>query len=153
MGHNIIGFDLGVLKHFLAFVPDPSIIVDTLVLSRLLDYARPGGHSLEAWGERFGVPKSKFSEFEEWSEELDVRCISDTDINLRLYTRFVPHLSSERWARSIRLEHDLAFLCVKMSHYGFYFDLPSCQSLKDNLYNTIVIPLETTFSSLFPPLP
>ena len=153
VGHNIIGFDLGVLSHFLGFIPSPSIVVDTLVLSRLLDYARPGGHSLEAWGERFGVPKSKFNQFEEWSEELNARCISDTDINLRLYDRFAPHLSSERWARSIRLEHDLAFLCVKMSHYGFYFDLPSCQSLKDNLYNTIVIPLETTFSSLFPPLP
>lgn len=122
-------------------------------MSRLLDYSRPGGHSLEAWGERLGYPKSSFSDFEEYSQELEDRCISDVHINHLVYSRFAGHLSSEKWSRSVRLEHDLAFLCVKMSHTGFYFDLPSCRSLKEYLYNTIVTPLENTFSTLFPPLP
>ncbi len=152
VGHNIIAFDLDVLESFLGFVPsDPSIVVDTLVLSRLLDYNRPGGHSLEAWGERFGIKKSEWNNFDEWSQELEDRCIGDTDINGRLYNYFSRHLESERWSRSIRLEHDLAFLCVGLNKTGFYFDLASCKELKENLYN-IVRELEENFSILFPPL-
>lgn len=152
MGHNIIAFDLDVLESFLGFVPaDPSIIVDTLVLSRLLDYNRPGGHSLEAWGERFQVKKSEWNNFDEWSQELEDRCIGDTDINCRLCNYFSRHLESERWSRSIRLEHDLAFLCVGLNKTGFYFDLASCKELKENLYN-IVEESESNFGVHFPPL-
>ena len=60
VGRNIIGYDAPVLQ---ALVPQLTIdrkrVIDTLVISQLLNYNVPGGHSLEAWGERFGFHKIK----------------------------------------------------------------------------------------------
>ena len=50
-GHNLIGYDLPVLKRLWGLSVAPERVVDTLVLSRLFDPSRQGGHSLRAWGE------------------------------------------------------------------------------------------------------
>ena len=54
--HNGIGFDLPVLKRLWGY-EHTGEIVDTLVLSRLCNPSREGGHSLKAWGEALGFPK------------------------------------------------------------------------------------------------
>lgn len=56
VGHNVIGYDIPLLQKSvpgLVFAVDR--VVDTLVLSRLLNFHIEGGHSLEAWGPR--LPK------------------------------------------------------------------------------------------------
>ena len=75
IGHNIIGFDIPVLRKLFNFNPSGKI-TDTLVLSRVLYPDRPKpegvkgrGHSLEAWGRRLGFPKGKPPGFEGYSEE------------------------------------------------------------------------------------
>lgn len=77
IGHNIISYDLPVLKHLYGFEFPQEKVLDTLVLSRLLyanlkdlDMARMrqgklpgrlfGSHSLEAWGYRTGVMKDEY---------------------------------------------------------------------------------------------
>jgi hypothetical protein len=72
-GHNIIGYDLPVLKKVLGWTPPKHVkIIDTMILSRLIHtnmYEEDikqrtiplklyGRHSLEAWGERLGVKKA-----------------------------------------------------------------------------------------------
>ena len=48
IGHNIIGFDLPVIKKLKGIdLTKHQGIVDTLVISRLLNPVRDGGHSLE----------------------------------------------------------------------------------------------------------
>ena len=54
VGHNLIGYDLPVLKRLWGVSVAPERIVDTLVLSRLYDPSRAGGHSLKVWGELRG---------------------------------------------------------------------------------------------------
>ena len=54
VGHNIIGFDLPVLKKLHNFTFDGKV-VDTLVLSRLFNPVREGVNSLEAWGISLGI--------------------------------------------------------------------------------------------------
>jgi hypothetical protein len=47
VGHNLIGFDLPVLADVWGWTPDASTeIVDTLIMSRLGNPNRDGGHSL-----------------------------------------------------------------------------------------------------------
>lgn len=106
IGHNIINYDIPLIKEqFPDFNPEGEI-VDTLVLSRLFyphiidrDYERRpvgmpqrlyGRHSLEAWGYRLRCFKGDFAKQEgnDWSrytpEMLDY-CIQDTQVTLKLY--------------------------------------------------------------------
>ena len=105
IGHNIIGYDIPLLKEqFEDFSPQGEVI-DTLVLSRLFyphiidrDYERrPAGmpqrlygrHSLEAWGYRLRCFKGDFGKHDgNWAvytpEMLDY-CIQDTQVTYKLY--------------------------------------------------------------------
>ena len=80
IGHNIVEYDLPMLRKFCSFRPTPeTAIIDTLVMSRVLWPDRPlpqnaidgekytgvfAPHSLEAWGWRFNRKKPKH---EDWS--------------------------------------------------------------------------------------
>ena len=105
IGHNIIGYDIPLIKEqFPDFKPEGQMI-DTLVLSRLFyphiqdrDFERRpigmpqrlyGRHSLEAWGYRLKCFKGDFGKHEgNWSvytpEMLDY-CIQDTEVTLKLW--------------------------------------------------------------------
>ena len=48
--HNGIAFDVPVINRLLGKRIDPSKVLDTLVVSRFIDYNLQGGHSLKAWG-------------------------------------------------------------------------------------------------------
>ena len=56
IGHNIIGFDIPVLNKLynIDLLKDKEII-DTLVMSRLFNPVREGGHGLESWGYRLKI--------------------------------------------------------------------------------------------------
>jgi len=62
--HNGLGFDVSVLRNCWSYQFDRTDIVDTLVLSRLADPSRSGGHSLRNWGNILGFPKG---DHEDWS--------------------------------------------------------------------------------------
>ena len=104
IGHNIIGYDIPLIKEQYDFEFEGELI-DTLVLSRLFyphihdrDYERRptgmpqklyGRHSLEAWGYRLKCFKGDFAKHEgAWDvytpEMLDY-CIQDTSVTLKLY--------------------------------------------------------------------
>lgn len=133
VGHNFLGFDRGVIKHFLDVDIRPEDITDTLVLSRMLNYNQKGGHSLEEWGSYFKLPKSTHSDFSEWSQALEDRCIKDTEINLRLYKHFQKYITSPRYIDAVALEHLTTALCISIGNNGFTFDLPKAISLRDTL--------------------
>lgn len=133
VGHNFLGFDRGVIKHFLDVDIPSEDITDTLVLSRMLNYNQKGGHSLEEWGSYFKLPKSTHSDFSEWSLPLEERCIKDTEINLRLYKHFQKYINSPRYIDAVALEHLTTALCISIGNNGFTFDLPKAISLRDTL--------------------
>lgn len=86
IGHNIIRYDLPVLKKLLgAVVPKETKIIDTLGLSWYL-YESRKYHGLEEWGEDLGVEKPKI---EDWSnlsiKEYIYRCNEDVEINQLLF--------------------------------------------------------------------
>lgn len=152
VGHNIIGFDLGVLNHFLNLdlrVGSSIEIIDTLVLSRMLNYNQKGGHSLEEWGSYFKKPKSAHSDFSQWSQALEERCIQDTEINLSLYKHFEKYLNSPRYKAPIELEHLTTALCYTIGHTnGILFNKPKAITLRDNLrvsVNNLLISLRKGF--------
>lgn len=94
VAHNQIWYDLKVLNKIFGWTPKAKII-DTLLLSRLLNPDRPrplgmtgkaGPHSLEAWAYRFGGEQKVQNE--DWSvftNNMLLRCESDVRINYRVY--------------------------------------------------------------------
>ena len=61
IAHNGIGFDSPVVEKLWGYKIPLSKTTDTLVLSRLFEPQRKGGHSLKVWGERLGDFKDVFS--------------------------------------------------------------------------------------------
>ena len=105
IGHNIIQYDIPLIKEQHPDFDPQGDLVDTLVLSRLYypniierDYEiRPQGmpqrlygrHSLEAWGYRLKCFKGDFGKHEgswaDYTPEMLDYCIQDTQVTLRLY--------------------------------------------------------------------
>jgi DNA polymerase-1 len=123
IGHNIISYDLPILSRFIPeFTYDRNCVVDTLVVCRLLHYNIAGGNSLEAWGDRLGFPKTNFKAFHAYSDEMLDYCVQDVLVTEKLYAFFSEYITSSQWSRSLRLEHDTAWLCNSLHDSGFAFD-------------------------------
>ena len=115
VGHNIIGYDLPVLRKLYPFFETEAEVVDTLLLSRLyhpnmmeLDKRHNwkhmplklyGRHSLESYGYRLGEYKGEFgktTDWKEWSEEMQDYCIQDVVVTRKLCDHFHPYLNGLR---------------------------------------------------------
>ena len=115
VGHNIIGYDIPVIRKLYPFFKPNGVIIDTLLLSRLyhprlmsLDKERNwphmplqlyGRHSLEAYGYRLGEYKGehgKTTDWKEWSQELEDYSIQDVAVTKKLCDHFHPYLSGLR---------------------------------------------------------
>ena len=119
IAHNGIDFDFPVLEKLWNI--EIKNKVDTLVLSRLFNPDRSGGHSLGAWGNRLGFRKIDFNKFDEYSEEMREYCEQDVYITVQLYKHLLQE-SIDFSQQSIELEHAIADIISRQSRYGFYLD-------------------------------
>ena len=115
VGHNIIGFDIPVIKKLYPWFNPRGTIVDTLLLSRLyhpnlfdidkrhnwkhMPLQLYGRHSLEAYGYRLNEYKGNFAkttDWKEWSQEMQDYCIQDVVVTTKLCKHFLPYLDGSR---------------------------------------------------------
>lgn len=128
--HNGLGFDVPVINRLLGQVIDPQKVIDTLVVSRLVDYTLDGaGHSLKAWGKRLGDFKIGFTDFSKLSDEMIEYCIQDVVVTVKIYRHFKKVIQDPDWQESLRCEHDIQMLCEDMTANGFYFDEDQAEEL------------------------
>lgn len=156
-GHNFIQYDLYQVLDRL--IPEHGVtrdrVLDTLVLSRLLNYSRMGGHSIANLAKWVGKEKmgGGIEDWEDLTDEMVERCHSDVSINLDIIKKkFSKYLSEEKWQRAIRLEHDTAFACAEMTKHGFAFDKPKADSLFERL-DAMLTPIDESIAAAFPPIP
>lgn len=150
IGHNILSFDIPHIVRLLDVQINPQSVIDTLIVSRLLNTNIEGGHSLEAWGQRLGHHKLPFKDFSQLTEEMIEYCKQDVETNYQLYLRFKPFLFSKIWKKSLRLEHDIAHVCYDMHVNGFSFDTTKAELLYKDIYLK-VSELEAELQRAFPP--
>lgn len=93
VGHNIIRWDIPTLERLLG-IKIQSRLIDTLGLSWYLFPSRAHNqHGLEDWGEEFGVPKPKISDWKNLPlNEYVHRCSEDVKINDQLFTKCIGYL-------------------------------------------------------------
>ena len=90
IGHNIIAYDLVVLKRIYNFeLSESTSVIDTLLMSQVLNFRRFGfGHSLAKWGEFFNCPKVIHEDWSQYSKAMLNRCKVDVvDINVKVYKK------------------------------------------------------------------
>ena len=114
-GHNIIGFDIPVIRKFYPWFTRTEGIVDTLLLSRLyhpnmmevdkkhkwkhMPLQLYGRHSLESYGYRLGEYKGCFAkdtDWKQWSQDMQDYCEQDVIVTNKLWKHFQPYLNGSR---------------------------------------------------------
>lgn len=166
VGHNIVNFDLPALKladlldYRIGYPGEPSTIngrimevCDTLIWSKLLNADRFGGkHSLEVWGESLGVPKTKFYDFSQFSQEMLDYCIQDTNTNRSLYFKLQEEIADWGWDRSYSMEIKLADLTMRQAQFGFAFNVQLAEKNLAEL-NRMMQEIALKVDPLLPPKP
>ena len=150
IGHNIIGFDLPVLKKLWNLKTNSNPLRDTLIMSRLLNPVLEKGHSLDSWGVRLGLKKGDFSDFDGGlSDSMVEYCIQDVEITHALFT----HLSSSLldWGQSVNLEHEVAIVVKKQEVNGFKLDVPKCMTMLSDWQQSL-IDIEEELQQVFQPI-
>lgn len=150
IGHNIISFDLPVLKKLWNLNTDSNPLKDTLIMSRLLNPVLEKGHSLDSWGVRLGLKKGDFSDFDGGlSEDMVEYCIQDVEITHALFTHLTDSLLD--WGQSVDLEHEVALVVKKQEVNGFKLDVPKCMSMLANWQQTLM-DIEEELQQVFQPI-
>jgi len=151
IGHNIIGFDAPVIKNVLGVdLFKIGKVTDTIILSRLFNPVREGGHSLKAFGLKFGYKKFDFNDFTKFSQEMLKYCIRDVKLLIQVYTllnRQGVNFSKE----SIELEHDVAKIITQQVSNGFLLDQEKAHLLLARLQQRID-EVQTRVRETFTPL-
>ena len=146
VGHNIIQYDIPAIQQVYPSFKPKGKVIDTLILCRMLypnildldfEKKRPdmpiqmyGRHSLEAYGYRLGYSKqhTDLTDFSKLTPELAERCISDVELNVKLWHRLQPKAESIPCA--VDLEMRFASLIALQERSGFAFDVQGALELE-----------------------
>ena len=149
IGHNIIGFDVPVVKKFLgADIFKNCKLTDTLVLSRLFNPILEGGHSLKNWGTKLGQNKIEFEQFDFLSDDMLKYCRNDVALTEKLY-KFLSRKMTD-FGESIELEHKVAEIIQKQHDNGFLIDVVNAYGLQAK-FQEDMNELTTEVRKSFPP--
>ena len=123
IGHNIIGYDLPVIKKLMGVDLTKSVkVFDTLIVSRLINPNQEGGHSLEMWGYRLKFHKSEQPDFLNYSKEMLKYCIKDVQLNKRVYEELRKNMVGFK-KDSVELEFKVAEILKDQENAGFKFNM------------------------------
>lgn len=165
-GHNIISYDIPVIKKLYGVDLSDKQLCDTLVLSKIAYYnllvidsnskrvppRLKGSHSLKAWGYRLGNNKGTYGEQEDawdkYSEAMLDYCEQDVALNVNLYEKL---LSKKVPQAALDIEQDFAKIIQRQSEYGWLFDVEKAQKLHVELLNEKE-ELEAELAKVFTPL-
>lgn len=137
IGHNIITYDMPVVKKILGVEVPYINCIDTLALSWNLQEDRII-HGLDAYGKDFGIEKPKVDDWESLTvEDYSHRCQEDVKINSFLWENkqrpLLEELYEGDWIIINKLINYLGFKmdCVReqeLSENGLYLDVPRIES-------------------------
>jgi len=155
IGHNFLGYDLIHLQRLTncpAFHDNDVVVLhslDTLILSKLIDYPRQG-HSIESYGLEFGMEKGKYSDWSKYSLDMEEYCKRDVDICSKIYTKYLSYIDNEEHRLCISIEHRFQCIVNALSSNGFSFNKDKATKLLSKVEEELAI-LDVSILEAFPP--
>ena len=129
IGHNLVGYDCRVFEKLLNYSFPSEKVRDTLVMSRLCDPMREGGHSLEAWSKRFGLHKPEIKDFSVYTPEMLERCKADVEINHKLYRYLLQKEITSESKSALLVEQDVRRIMDEQVEEGVFINRQKVQTL------------------------
>lgn len=149
--HNGLGFDVKWVNRLTDVLVDPKRVIDTAVVSRLVNYKKFITHSLQEIGEFLGVYKGDFKgPWEVYTEEMGVYCEQDVEVLEAVFEYLSKYIFSPEWKKALRVEHDMAWICTQMSDDGFLFNVEEAKKLLSEISGELSS-LEAELRKAFPP--
>jgi DNA polymerase I len=150
VGHNLIGYDMPVLERLWGITVAPERVLDTLVLSRLYEPSKSGGHSLRNWGECLGFPKGDHTDWSQLSQEMIDYCIRDVEVTEAVHQNLMQNMTCFS-SNCIELEHKVQASVQQQEINGWTLDQPLardlCATFKERMNE-----IEEELQQKFPPI-
>lgn len=160
IGHHILGYDFPVLNKLVHFEFAVASVVDTLIVSKLANYSRPLGHSLESYGTELGLEKGQFTKFFDKElyngdsllfREMEEYCVRDVEITHRVYSHLGRTINDPAQSSAIRLEQSFQHDIVNKLHEdGFGFNTDRAGNLLDKITKELEV-IDGEMATAFPP--
>lgn len=137
IGHNIIEYDMQVLRRLYDADFSNCRVFDTLVASRLVypdEKNHPfGGNSVENYGNLFNEAKvgTEIEDWSQWTQLMEDRCVQDCVLQHKIFDYIKPRAAKFPFA--LRLEHRIAEICANMQENGVSIDVPAAEELIEQL--------------------
>lgn len=155
VGHNLLGFDLPILAEAWDFTIPPSVgVIDTLVMSRLANPSRDGGHSLRNLALQRGLNQKQDFDVADFDGPVTAKmieyCIADTVANVDVFNMLKYELRDFS-DESIHLEHRVAEITKVQESNGFKLDFPLACSIHTQ-HTARMKEIEQELQEVFPPI-
>lgn len=158
VGHNIINFDLPTLDRLCETRLSPTIsssnnennlgVVDTLIVSRMADYSRSNGHSVEAYAEEFGDGRVDQVDYSKFSERLEEYNIRKVNLAHKIYLKYLKFIKN--YPRALDIEHRFQLIANDIEKNGFYFNKTKAEALLAKVMDELSV-LDQDILTSFPP--
>ena len=155
VGHNLLGFDIPVLADVWGWVPERGVtVVDTLVLSRLANPSRDGGHSLKNLARLAGGELKDDFETSDFdgpvTQKMIDYCLQDTRANVDVAFMIYHELAGFD-ERAVENEHIVAKHTRIQEDNGFRLDFDlACRMY--NQHKERMEEIERDLQETFPPI-
>ena len=151
IAHNGISFDYPVLNRVWKTSIRLSQVRDTLVMSRLSNPSREGGHSLANLAKLVNRTKKEYDDFEGGlTDDMILYCQEDVIICGELYLYLLQELKGFS-EQSIDLEHKVQAIITKQEKHGFKLDTVKAQCLLGQ-WKRRLSDIEEELQTIFPPI-
>lgn len=128
VAHNGYAYDYPWLQHLWDVDWSAHVLDDTIIRSQLAEPRRPGGHSLDSWGERLGFPKGAQPDFSRFSVDMLEYCRQDARVCERVWAQVNKELADFS-EESIQLELDTGAIIGQQKFRGWLLDARACAEL------------------------
>lgn len=147
--HNGLNFDVDAVNSTTGVEIDYKDVIDTAVVSKLVNYSKFRTHSLKELGEYLGVHKGEYAgSWDYYNEEMGDYCDQDVRVLEAIFNLYHEQIYDPAWAKSLRVEHEMAWLCRTMQKNGFGFDTARAEGLLSEI-NKEKNELEDSFKAAF----
>lgn len=133
--HNGLGYDVKVINKLIEpNLIKPKDVIDTQVVSKLVNYKKYRTHSLREIGEALGTFKGDYTGgWDVCTPEMIEYCEQDVEVLESILDSQWKYITDTSWSDSMRTEHDMAWLCQEMQTNGFKFNIKKAEQLLESI--------------------